>query len=922
MDELQISYNRLIHLGTDIRNLLCSLKTGNSIHFSESLNLIINDFDSSFVEIQSLLPYFIQIPTEEQNQVLEDVKNAFNIKREKDFARYQKETEQYSQRFRAINEKIDKSAHDYNSKVMNLRDDFNDRLKKIDCAFVDKKILIKSKYNEKINQIDKLLIEIKKEQEETLAKEEEKIAIKYTSNIEQKNIKANEVRKAIDDINREKDDKSKSAIEKLQKLQAKHASAIDLLNHRHTIEMDKINTQQKNVQNDIDSVEERISTLKRRSEYSEIAFKSRILFTKNSLNMDHQLQMKECQRQIADTDNLIRNFEKMMEKVEKNANETIKKNIVIWQKRIDDEIMRRNKKLKEIEVQVKNEFEEHVNEKKERLKQLNYEISENQLKSTAAVAKVTDKILSRVALVQNKNKAEIDKLKLEMERIRHYLSKVQVEWESLRSSTHCIYDHKLLELRSRTAIQKTTHENKIMQVVKQRTPIPDTTDYMAILEDEMRQLEASYRQEEAQIKHEKMVQLKIKLEEERSRGLLSMRKQNVEEINILKETESHIKEQRDQVDKENRELTEQCKREIEDFTVTINHKVNCEINEVLKELDEKRNEMNQELSDINDQIDKVKEDITNTMKLIKQTKEAVSPELKNDEAEEEVRALFEEKKKQIQKSIDALREEVKLLKNTKNDLSNTEKRAQSKFDTLKHNLEAEKEKYLKEADRGKNEIEYKYKRLIEEQERILQKLQESWDSEVEDKQRYKEQLASEKERISSNQLKNLEKTDNEFRKKVTEIRSRKGKANKEIEDAEYQKFKEEEEAFREEIERQRLEFSKIEKYKYQDNQILIRKQNEGYQKELDEIESHNNKISDHIKELQDKMIKRLQWICPDCEKLESEIKDLKKTILDIVQKIHEMEKEDGNRQFTLTHFCQTTRALPRLKVPNEKAEVV
>lgn len=922
MNELDIHFNRLNNLGIDIKNLLRSIKTGNSDHFTESLSTVINNFDSEFVEIQTLLPYFIQIPTEIQKKVFEDVKNAFKTKKDKDLIRYEREIEQYSQRFQIINENIANKTQEYNEKVRSLRDDFEEKLKKLDIKFVDAKILKNTRFKEKMEKIDKILEKIKQEHEITLKKEEQKIESKYAGNFEQRDTKVNDIKKTINDINQEKEDRNKSTADKLQRLRAKHASTIDLINHRHIIEMDKIESQQKDVRNEIDSVEERISTLRRRSEYSKVNFTSRIQFTRNSLDMDHQLRIKEYQRLISDSDAKIKNIEKMIEKVDNNAKEIIQKNIVTWQKKIDDEIMRRDKKLKEIEKDVKNEFEEHLNEKKERLKQLNYEISENQLKSNAAVAKVTDKMLSRVALVQTKNKAEIDKLKIEMERIKHYLSKVQVEWESLRSSTSCIYDHKLLELRSKTIIQKAEHENDIMLVVKKNTPIPDTTDYMALLQEEIKEMENAFKNEESIFENDKMVQLRIKLEEERSRGLLSMRKQNMEEINILKDTESHIKEKRDQVDAQNHELTEKCRREIEDFTVTMNHKINCAIKEVMKELDEQRNEMNQEIAEINNEIDKTKEEVEETMQLTKKTKEAASPELKNDKAEEEVRQIFEERKAKIQKSIDALREEVKLLKGTRDSLSSTDKKQKTKFDILKSNLISEKEKYFKEADRGKNEIEYKYKRLIEEQERLFQKLSESWESEIEDKKRYRDQLISEKERVMANLIKNNEKTDNEFRLKATELRALKGKAYKSIEDSEIQKFKNLENQFRDEIDKQKLELSKIEKYKYQDNQILLRKQNEEYQKELDELDNQKNKITNHIKELQNKLIQRLEWVCPDCEKLESEIKDMKKTILDIVQKIHDMEKEDGNHQFTLSHFFQSTRALPRLKVPNEKAEVV
>ena len=175
MDELSISFNRLNHLGIDIRNLLRSLKTGNSDHFSESLNITMNKFDLAFVGIQSLLPYFIQVPTETQKKVFENVKNAYKIKKDKDLIRYEKEIEQYSQRFQAINEKIAQKTQEYNEKARSFRDEFEDKLKKLDCKYVDGKILRNSRYNEKMSKIDKILENIKQDQRKTIEKEEQPV---------------------------------------------------------------------------------------------------------------------------------------------------------------------------------------------------------------------------------------------------------------------------------------------------------------------------------------------------------------------------------------------------------------------------------------------------------------------------------------------------------------------------------------------------------------------------------------------------------------------------------------------------------------------------------------------------------------------------------------------------------------------------
>lgn len=922
MNDLEASFHRLDNLKFQMHKLISNLGKGVDYRFTETLQAIFNDFDSTFLNIQSLLPYFIQIPEEKQNQVLKQVKSDYEVKKEKNRNRYLKEIDQNKQRFQYIIDKINTASTSFSDQIAKYQKDFEEKLKQLDCFFVDVRIAKTLHYNEKINKIDTKLAEIRQDQQNERESEEKRISNTYVGHIEQKNNKISESKKAINEINQEKETKLKNSDDKIEELKRKHESALELINNRHDIEIQEIITKQNEVQSLISTEEERIDTLNRRATLAENNYKTRLLFTRNSMLMDHQLKMKECQTSINDIDKKISNVKKVMSKLDKNAEENIRQNIQIWRKRVDDELERRNKVVPQIEEELKNQYEEQVNRKKEELKRLNIEISDNQLRSVTIHAAAEDKRHDKFSALEAKFKDEIDKLKDELERIQHYLSKVQEEWDSIRDSTNCIFHHRLIELRSMIDMQRVQHESKVTQVISKNEPQPDTTDYMAMLDEELGRLEEDLKSEENRLLNDKMIQLKMKLEEEKTRGLLSTRKQNLEEINMLKETESHIKEQCQQANEEARKLLDSYREKQEAFALKLDQNLNDKIAEILRKNDEEKEAMQKEINEIQKETEKVKQETSDTQLLIQETKEGRKKAPENEEEENEIRKEFEQKKSELQNEINSLREEVKLLKNTRVDLSSKEKEEQAKLAKNKNILEAEREQYIKESDRGRNEIEFKYKRLTEEQRKILQNMQNMWDQEVEEKKQYKAQLLADKEKLIETQTKKQQDTDNQFRAKTTEVRAKKAQNFKTIEDDNQKKIEEAEDQLQEKIQKRRDEYSRQEKYKIQDNQLLLRKKNDEYQKEYILLENENSQISSKNKELQNKLMKRLQWVCPSCEKLEKEIKDIKKSILDIVQRIHEMEKEDGNRQFTLAHFGQSSRLLPRLRTKNEHADVV
>ncbi|OHT03545.1 hypothetical protein TRFO_29036 [Tritrichomonas foetus] len=922
MNELLRQINYLQNLGEDIKHILFKIGNGSCNNPNALINPIINDFDNKYSEVPKYLPFEETISTEYQMKVLEETKNGYGVKKERALNRYSKEIEQTDQRFRSIIQNIsDKNVY-YSNKVRELTDSFNQSLKQIDIDFVDKRMDLKKKYDDKNHLVDEIVNGIQQDLDKKLSIEAGKVSQNYIEQIEQRNTKLKELQQAITDINTEKENRLKAANEKIEKVQNKHAAALDLLNHRHELDVDDLHAKQKDLQNEIFTAEGRINSLKRRAEFSNNNFNTRIVFTLNAIKMDHQLKMKECQCFIQDVNHKIENLNKMIDNVDKNVDENIKAKLSSWQKRIGDEIVRRGKKVVEIEGETRIDYEKIIEERRERLKQLNYEISDNQLKSVNEIARISDQARDKVVSISTKFNQEIDKLQSELDQIKAYVSKVNDEWDALRLSTHCIYDHKLVELRNMSVLQKSRHEKKINNFVKKNTPVPDSTDYMALLQEELDGIESEYRAEENKLETDKLTQMKLRYEEDRSRGLITTRKQNVEEVNQLKDTEKHLKDTLSELEKNEKNLRDRLKDEYEEFIRSQDRRIQSALVALSRDNDVFKSKFNNEIEDIRINIIHAKADIEKAIETLKETREIVSAEPTPEDKEDEVRALFNKEKIAMQEIHENLRTDISLLKEQRLELIAKEKREKSRFESIKNTLEAERERYIKEVERGKNEIEFKYRRMTEEQERILNKMHEMWENEVEEKKKYKDQLVAEMHRLKKNMDKKHVKTDDDFRQKATEIRAKNNTQFKEIEDKKAIRYKEEEEALQATIDKEKLEYSKAEKYKAQDNKISLRLDSERYQKEYEELTKDIKRLTDNIKDLQSQLIKRLQWVCPDCEKHEKEIKDIKKSILDIVQRMHDIEKEEGNRQFTLSHFGKTTRNLPRLRLPNETANVV
>ena len=922
MDESK-KIKKLHNLEEDFKYYICKFGCGALENLNETLDPIIDDFDNVFIQVQNDIPFNKQIPNDAQKKILEAAKERYHEKKEKIENKYMKETQQIQERFESIMANIHNKVLYFASGLDSLKSEFITNRKQIYIKQDEVKNQVKQNFNIDINKIDSYLNDIKKNNDERKKSEEEIIAKKYQLQIDQRNNKLNELNRVINGINLDKDSKINAADEKIEKIKQKHASDLDILNHKHELDMEDLHAKQENAKNEIFVAEERINSLKRRAMFSKSNFEARIKFMINSLQMDHKLRMKENENYITEVNHKIDHVNQKIEGIDQSIDDSILAKLEIWQKRVDDEISTRNKRLQETEQEMKKDYEKQIEEKREILHQLNIEISDNQLKSVHEAARIQNEMYSRMKELQTKFNNDVKKLRAELKQIAIYSSKIQYEWDTLRDSTQCIYDNKFSELKNMLDLQKSKHDTHFNQLIDKETPVPDKTDYMQLLKEELEQIENDYILEESKIEGEKLVQLRLKCEEERSRGVLATRKANIEELNTAKQTEMSMKENYLTLDKDEKETIEKNKIEVDQLASELDQKSATTLIELKAQQDEIRQKINAEIERINKRIENAQKALDKTNDKLSETRDTLSNINKHDdEKEAELRNLYEEKRQEIQDRIDQLKGSIASLKETKVALLTKEKKEKTRLDTTSNTLNSEQKRYSKESERGKREIEFKFQRLTEEQERILKGMQDRWEKEEEDYKIYKEQIKEEIERIKENIEKRREKIDNEFERKAAEMKNKIEKKYNEVKDERNNADEEDEAELREMIENEKLEYAKIERYKKQDNSLLLRKLEEQHQKEYEFEVSENKKITYRIKDLQSQLLDLLQWVCPDCENLEKEIKDVKKTILDIVERMHEIEKEDGNRLFILSHFGKTTRNLPRLAAPNETANIV
>jgi chromosome segregation ATPase len=89
-------------------------------------------------------------------------------------------------------------------------------------------------------------------------------------------------------------------------------------------------------------------------------------------------------------------------------------------------------------------------------------------------------------------------------------------------------------------------------------------------------------------------------------------------------------------------------------------------------------------------------------------------------------------------------------------------------------------------------------------------------------------------------------------------------------------------------------------------------QNAQYESECGKIAGEIANVRNQIEEVQQEFVERLKWQCPNCDRRNAEIKDLKKQIIAFVQQLHETEKEDTHRQYVVAHVGKSNQVLPTL----------
>jgi hypothetical protein len=695
----------------------------------------------------------------------------------------------------------------------------------------------------------------------------------------------------------------------------------------HEKEMDVLIARLRQKQAEVYSADERISDLKHQLMVGQTAYQTERLAMKNSLSTVHQLKISQQNALIYDCRAKIDVARQQLKSVKVVSLDSYSGHFEGLQREIDDIVAARKCQVEEAAKARRAEFEQTLGECQERLKELDAQIAISAQRSQMNLTILGNELQTCVGTLETKNHAEVSALKEESKRLSHYLGKVQVEWDCLRESTQRIYNHRLTELEHDLQQTDLECEFHLRRLADEHRPIPDTIDYMAILRDDLNDMEMGFRVDEANLEHNKMLILNGKLEEEHERGMFQALRQNAEEVATVKQTEEDLKVKLEKALEEAAVLDAELHIEIERYREDLALKRNEKVSGFEQELSGQRAVLREELRGIMKQIENFNQicaaecaDLEQLRIRINTPEDAAALAKK----EEQLHAEFNRQSAILKDAIGKLSEEVDGLRSQFEAVKQSEVSEKERLVVTTQKFNSTRDSFVKSVDRTRKEIGYKFKRLIETERLNYEKMEVGWAKEQQDYENWIQQRKEEVEHLKENRKKKSAQLQQETKRQLMELRRQKSVDYLRAENALRAKLKPESDALRAALNDERAEWAKQRKHQVHDNQAQQAHDDETYRNERMKLQAEIADLKKHIADAQKEIVARVTWKCAECEKLEGEEKTMKKEILSIVEQMHESQKEEVNRQFVLDHIGKSTRQLPRLKTPTapEIAHVV
>ena len=923
MEEARPILRDLREIGSEMMTYLARYAAVDYKFFRKRTMIAMDGFDTTFDKLSGLFPREVPALTEAQErQVSENIKR-LEERREKVQNRYSKEIEQDERRFQRIYNEVGDKVAKFTDQIQSLTDQFDEAAGSLRHLFEEQKSEKESAFQARMKTITQKVNDVQEAQNAVIAAEEEKITAKFLEQVEQKSANAFELQESIAEIERERLSKLEEFDKRQQQLFTAKERDIAEVNEAHDKQMELIDQRQAALQQAIYSVEERISTMQHRAMLVNSNHEGRRSFMHNSLQSQHTLNLKKARTQAEDMSAKIAQTERMIDSVQNMSLDSYQDQFDMMEKSIQYEIDQRDTAIADATDDLRKNYENKIAEQKEKLRELDAEISDNQLKAIRLAAMNQEKLNEKISALQSTNQREIDNINGEISRITGYLSKVHGEWSSLKSATRKIYEHRMIELRHRIEKRKEEQEQELLRVAEENQAVEDSTDYDKLLKDELDDVEGRYRDEEKLIEDEKVRLLNITVDEDRMRGALSTRKQFAEELNILKESENDLKAKLLALSQELLKIETMLNDETAVFAGEQQAKLQSAVRRYEEELEQEKKRLEEELARIREEIQSMKKICLEREKELQLLQKKLEPPKEEDriKREQQLREEFEQRTAALKESIAILREDIAKLTEQLQQLTEEMNEQKNRGDFAKQKLNDLQDTFQKSVDRVNSETRTKYERMLEAVRNALRKLEDSWRKEEDNLKEIIRQRMEELNLVQKMFEMHVCDVNNDTQKKMANIRDNKAAEWQDCQKSLASELAAEEEKFRAEVETEVTEFGKQERWRAQDNKILLKKEQEEYEHQLCLLRKENSQIKSEVADLQHALLNRLKWTCPECETREREIKEIKSQILSFVQKMHETEKEDSNRIYAASHFGQSPRALPRLRAATETADV-
>jgi hypothetical protein len=761
-----------------------------------------------------------------------------------------------------------------------------------------------------------------REQDDQISQECAKAVAVFSELIDQRRSKCEEYRKSTEEIEKEKAAQLSAAEEKLQSLRADHDQVMTDINARHDKKMESLNAQIQQLRQEVEAAEERLSDLKFQGTIAQSNHETQRLAMRSSLTSSHQLRMSQQRAAVYDRRAKIDVARQKIENVKVVSLDSYAVHFEAIQREIDDEIGLRSIAIEQAVAQERARRDPDIARLTEQLRELEAEILVHTSETTTTEQTAMMELTGRMAVMREKNAAELAGISAEAKKVEGYIASVKREWESLRESTQRIYQHRLHECQHQLFQIETKCEAELAQIRDKNRPTPDPTDYMEAVREEIAEAEAGHRAEEENLMRDKMAVFNARVEEERMRGNLQGLRQNADDVAALKETEAHAKDKLVQAIDEMKRLEVDIVTRLEDFKERTRERHIAEIAAYEKELSDERAALLEDVEAVKREIEESDAEFVAKRKVLEELREKIAmPESETDlaEKEQQLRAQFEAKTRELEKEKARLNGVLEGLRARHEDLKTSEAAERERAVLISQKLQSTREAYVKSTDRKRKEIEYKYKRLIEAQEIAYNKMAKAWEQEQRQAREWIRDQNEEIERINAAHQKKTAQIEAETKRQVAEVQKKLRVALAVPEDQQRARQQSELEDMRKLVESEKAGYLRAQMLKRQQLRREIEAQAYQYDSECRKITGEISHVRKQIEGVQQELIGRLKWHCPDCDRLEAEAKDTKKQIIALVQQLHEAEKEDAHRQYTVAHVGKSNQTLPHL---NHIAETV